>query len=83
MLEISEIITKTVTIITKVPKELTVELSIELLTLIGLPLMGFCGKPLSYVKDEDTCRSFTRELLLRILKGFDQRRASSNLSLFE
>jgi hypothetical protein len=48
-----------------------VELSIELLVLIGLPLMGFSGNPLSYDPEHDRHRPFLREILLRILKGFD------------
>lgn len=45
--------------------------------------MGFRGNPLQYDKQEDKNRSFSRELLLRILKGFDKRRASINLSEIE
>jgi hypothetical protein len=45
--------------------------------------MGFRGNPLQYEKQEDKNRSFSRELLLRILKGFDKRRASINLSEVE
>jgi hypothetical protein len=60
-----------------------VELSIELLVLIGLPLMGCSGNPLKYDPEQDRHRPFLRELLLRILKGFDSRRACCNLSLIE
>ena len=43
------------------------QLSYELLLLVGLPLMGFAGRPLRYDTTHDKYRSFTREMLLRIL----------------
>ena len=61
----------------------TEQLSYELLLLIGLPFLGYVGVPLKYDERQDQHRSFTREMLLRILKGFDSRRASATLSHLE
>jgi hypothetical protein len=81
--EVTDILNKTPVAIDKLPSKVKVELSIELLVLIGLPLMGFSGDPLTYSPIDDTYKAFTRELLLRILRGFDHRKASAYLSLLE
>lgn len=61
-------------------------MTIELLALVGLPLCGFRSRPLVYYEWEDSRdRSWNREMLLRILKGFDfgERRAAFSLSTLE
>jgi hypothetical protein len=71
--------------LSKIPREVTITMSLELLALVGLPLLGWLSLPLRYSRYEDTNRSWHRELLLRILKGFDidKSYASSNLSQLE
>ena len=55
-----------------IPKDLDVEMSIELLGFIGLPLM-----------QDTNNRNWKREMLFRILKGFDPNTACTNLTMFE
>lgn len=57
--------------------------SIELVTLLCMPLMGFRGQPLTYEAHFDEERPYCRELALRIMKGIDPKRACNNLLSFE
>ena len=45
--------------------------------------MGYSGLPLTYQRQDDEHRAFSREMLLRILKGFNHRNASLNLGQLE
>jgi hypothetical protein len=55
----------------------------ELVATVCLPLMGFNGVPFSYEDRFDLDRPYKREFALRILKGFDPKRAGNNLTMLE
>ena len=64
-------------------QDLPTVISMELLASVCLPLMGFNGNPFSYDERFDLDRPYKRELALRILKGFDSKRAGNNLTMLE
>lgn len=57
--------------------------SMEQMASVCLPLMGFNGSPFNYDERFDLDRPYKRELALKILKGFDPKRAGNNLTMME